>query len=138
MNQDVTLLAVQEKDLAIFFQQQLDPQANQMAAFTAEDPADEAAFTTRWQQIRADEAITLRTILDRDQVAGHILGHGWFGKLEVSSWLGRPFWGKGIASAVLAQFLDVVQERPLFARAAKDNLASMRLATLTASPQTSY
>jgi RimJ/RimL family protein N-acetyltransferase len=45
----------------------------------------------------------------------------------VSYWLGRPFWGRGIASRALALFLELVQERPLFARAAKDNIASVRV-----------
>lgn len=35
---------VTDDDLATFYNQQLDPDANYIAAFTAEDPADRAAF----------------------------------------------------------------------------------------------
>jgi RimJ/RimL family protein N-acetyltransferase len=39
----------------------------------------------------------------------------------------NEFWGKGIATAALSRFLDVVTERPLFGRAAADNTASLRV-----------
>jgi RimJ/RimL family protein N-acetyltransferase len=36
-------------------------------------------------------------------------------------------WGRGIASAALQSFLSLTTERPLFARAAADNAASLRV-----------
>jgi GNAT superfamily N-acetyltransferase len=51
----------------------------------------------------------------------------WSGKPEVSYWLGREFWGKGIATTALRLFLSVVAVRPLYARAARDNAASIRV-----------
>jgi RimJ/RimL family protein N-acetyltransferase len=127
MRNDIRLREVREADLAIFFEQQVDPEANSMAAFTAKDPTDRVAFRAKWEKILADEAIILRTILHGKQVAGHIVCHGWFGEPEVSYWLGKEFWGQGIASVALAQFLDVVAIRPLYARTAKDNAASIRV-----------
>lgn len=124
---DIQLRNVTEADLVILFEQQLDPEANTMAAFAAKDPEDRVAFTAKWEKILADEAIILKTILYGDQVAGHIVCHGWFGEPEVSYWLGKEFWGRGIASEALTQFLDVLQRRPLYARAAKDNVASIRV-----------
>lgn len=123
----IRLRDVQEDDLPIFFEQQLDPVANQMAAFTAKDPADRDAFAERWDRILADETITIRTILYQGQVAGHIVCHNWFGPPEVSYWLGKEFWGQGIATRALAAFLEQVKERPLFARAAGDHIASIRV-----------
>jgi RimJ/RimL family protein N-acetyltransferase len=41
--------------------------------------------------------------------------------------LGKEFWGKGIATQALSQFLEVVSTRPIYARVAKDNLASIRV-----------
>jgi RimJ/RimL family protein N-acetyltransferase len=114
-------------DLAIFFEQQLDPVANQMAAFTAKNPADREAFTTHWAKILADEAIIIKTILFEGQVAGYVLTHGWFGDPEISYWLGRSYWGKGIATAALAALLALVPTRPLYAHVAKDNFASRRV-----------
>ena len=127
MSIDICLRDVTEADLDLFFQQQLDPEANQMAAFTAKDPADREAFDGKWAKILAGERITLKAILYAEQVAGYIVSHGWFGDLEVSYWIGKEFWGRGIATAALAQFLDVVQTRPLYARAAQDNIASLRV-----------
>jgi len=111
----------------MFFEQQLDPAANQMAAFTAKDPTDKAAFSEHWAKILADENIIIRTVLADDVVAGHIVRHHWFADPEISYWLGREFWGQGVATRALLAFLDEDKDRPLYARVAKDNLASIRV-----------
>jgi len=41
---NIALRDVMMSDLPIFFDQQLDPDANHMAAFTAKDPSDKDAF----------------------------------------------------------------------------------------------
>ena len=123
----IRLRRVDGADLSIFFEQQLDLEANQMAAFTAKDPTDRAAFDERWTKILADENLKIRTIVLEDAVAGHILVHRWFGKPEISYWLGKQYWGQGLASQALVDFLDLVEERPLFARAAHDNAGSIRV-----------
>jgi RimJ/RimL family protein N-acetyltransferase len=127
LTDSVELRPVRESDLAIFFEQQLDPAANHMAAFTAEDPADRDAFETHWAKILADERITIRTILFDEQVAGHVATFERFDQPEVTYWLGKAYWGKGIASRALLLFLEQVAARPLFARVAKDNSASIRI-----------
>ena len=127
MTSDILLRAVTDSDLPIFFEQQLDKYANFMAAFTAKDPADHMAFSAHWAKIMADPGITIRTIQVDGQVAGHVSVHGWFGEPEVSYWIGKAFWGQGVASLALAQFLNIVTVRPLYARVAKDNLASLRV-----------
>ena len=120
----VRLRAIFSADLAVFFNHQQDPEANTMAAFTAKDPGDRQAFKAHWQKILGDEAILLRTILFNRHCAGYILSHAWFGKPELSYWIGKEFWDKGIA---LAAFLDIQEIRPLYAHAAKDNVASLRV-----------
>ena len=60
----VVLRQVTEEDLSVFFEQQLDFDANSMAAFTAEDPADRAAFDAHWARILGDSGIALRTIIE--------------------------------------------------------------------------
>ena len=132
MVDNIELRPVRENDLAIFFEQQLDPAANHMAAFTAEDPADEEAFAAHWARILEDARITIRTILFDEHVAGHIASFERatferFGQPEVTYWLGKAYWGKGVTSKALSLFLEQVTVRPLFARVAIDNIASIRV-----------
>lgn len=123
----VLLRAVADDDLPIFFDQQRDPAANYTAAFTAKDPSDLKAFQKHWAKIRADEGVTIRTILVGGRVAGHLAVFGPPAEREVTYWLGREYWGKGIATEALAQFLREYPTRPIHARAAHDNVASLRV-----------
>ncbi|HKV86025.1 MAG TPA: GNAT family N-acetyltransferase [Ktedonobacterales bacterium] len=127
MNNTVILRAVIESDLPIFFEQQRDPAANHMAAFTSRDPNDRDAFMAHWTRILGDEANITRTIVAGGEVAGNIASFLMEGEREVGYWLGKPYWGRGIASAALRAFLGEITLRPLHARAAKDNAASLRV-----------
>lgn len=127
MADDVVLRVVGEDDLPIFFEQQLDPDANVMAAFTAEDPADRDAFAVHWTRILGDDRITIRTILCEGRVAGYVASFERLGQPEVSYWLGRAYWGRGLATEALSRFLRDLEPRPLYARAARDHLASIRV-----------
>lgn len=122
-----TLRAVIETDLPIFFEQQLDKDANHMAAFTNKHPEDRAAFDEHWAKILADESTMNKTILFEGRVAGYVASFIMFDERNVSYWLGKEFWGRGIASAALLEFLEHIKTRPLYARAVKDNLASIRV-----------
>src|SRR5712692_5583241 len=125
---DMLLRDVMRSDLPIFFDQQLDPDANHMAAFTAKDPSDRDAFLAHWTKILGDETITIQTILFDGQVAGSVLSYiDEDERPEVSYWIGKPYWGKGIATNALSAFLEHIKARPLYARAAKDNLGSLRV-----------
>jgi RimJ/RimL family protein N-acetyltransferase len=123
----ILLREVKNCDLPIFFEQQLDSTANYMAAFTRKDPTDRESFDAHWEKILADETIPIKTTLFEGQVAGFVLSYIQFGEREVSYWLGKEFWGKGIATKALSEFLAELEERPLHARAAKDNIASIRV-----------
>ncbi|HEU5107967.1 MAG TPA: GNAT family N-acetyltransferase [Micromonosporaceae bacterium] len=127
MAAEVRLREVTEADLAEFFLNQLDPDANRMAAFTAPDPADHEAFSAHWARLLADDAVTVRTVLVDGRVAGNVLLFPHAGQPEVGYWLGRRFWGRGVATRALSQFLELIPTRPLYARAAKDNAASVRV-----------
>ncbi len=98
-----------------------------MAAFTTKDPADREAFAVHWAKIAADPTIISKTIIYEGQVAGSILTFEMSGKREISYWLGRSYWGQGLASAALLAFLQIIEARPLFGRAAKDNTGSIRV-----------
>jgi len=118
---------VTQDDLPIFFEHQQDPGARHMVAFTSRDPNDSEAFMSHWARILADDTITKRTILLDGQVAGNILSFQWDGKLEIGYWLGREYWGKGLATRALTHFLEIVTTRPLYAQAARDNTGSIRV-----------
>lgn len=124
---NVRLRVVTEADIPVFFEQQLDASANFMAAFTSKDPTDKTAFTAHWTRILADTAIQKQTILFREEVAGHISSFEQFGLPSVSYWIGKEYWGKGVATSALHAFLGQIKTRPLYARAAKDNVASIRV-----------
>ena len=124
MTSDVLLRDVTESDLPIFFVQQLDPDATQMAAFPARD---RAAFTAHWTKILGDETITIKTILFDGHVAGNIVSFEQSGEPQVGYWIGKQYWGKGIATKALSEFLGHVKARPLYAHVAKDNVASIRV-----------
>jgi RimJ/RimL family protein N-acetyltransferase len=128
---EVTLREVEDADLPVFYEQQLDPEANFMAAFTPADPADRAAFEAHWAKIRADGSVTNRTILLDGEVVGHVASYtdAEFGKPEVTYWLGREYWGRGVATRALAAFLREQTTRPIYGRAARDNAASIRVLT---------
>ncbi len=123
----VVLREVAAADLPIIFEQQRDPVANRMAAFTARDPEDWDAFMAHWTEVLSDAAITKRTIVASGQVVGNIACFPWEGKREVGYWIGREYWGRGLATRALRAFLEEVTERPLYAAAASDNRASIRV-----------
>ena len=53
----ITLRNVETSDISIFFEQQLDPEANRMAAFVRADPHDRAGFDTHWKPIMESTGI---------------------------------------------------------------------------------
>jgi RimJ/RimL family protein N-acetyltransferase len=115
---------VTQSDLPIFFEHQRDHEASAMAAFPSRD---REAFDAHWAKIMADESNILKTILFDGQVAGNIVSWDQSGEQEVGYWLGREFWGRGIATEALKQFLGVVKTRPLVAHVAKHNIGSRRV-----------
>ncbi|MEU6401964.1 GNAT family N-acetyltransferase [Streptomyces sp. NPDC046985] len=122
----VTLRAVHDSDLPVFFRHLNDPASLWMAAFVPRDPADRAAFDAHWAKLR-DSPVVLRTILADGDVAGSAAVYGEPGEREVTYWVDRSLWGRGVATAALRALLAEAPERPLYARAAADNAGSLRV-----------
>jgi RimJ/RimL family protein N-acetyltransferase len=120
----VVLREVLDSDLPIFFEHQRDPEAVRMAAFPSRD---HDAFMTHWAKIRREGSNIIRTIVCNGQVAGSI--GSWIAEERrlLGYWIGREFWGRGVATAALAAFIAEVNERPLHAFVAKHNVGSIRV-----------
>ena len=77
--------------------------------------------------ILGEETAIAKTVLVNGRVAGNVVCFERDGSREVGYWIGREFWGKGVATRALAAFLAEVRERPLFAGVARHNVASLRV-----------
>ena len=126
---EVSLRDVAETDLPIFFDFQRDSAANYMAAFTTRDPTDKEAFAAHWNRILNDDRVLVKTIVFDGHVVGSVATFvdKEFGKPEVTYWIGKEYWGMGLATYALTRFLRDMAVRPIYGRAAKDNVASIRV-----------
>ena len=124
MHQDVRLRATTVEDNEILFRNQLEPDATAMAGFP---PRDRDAFMAHRTKIMADETSEIRTILAGGEVAGDIACWIQDGVREVGYWLGKQFWGRGIATVALRAFVTEVTARPLYAHVVRHNTGSVRV-----------
>jgi RimJ/RimL family protein N-acetyltransferase len=115
---------VAEADLDVFYEQQLDPEATAMALFPARD---REAFDAHWRRLLADDSVVKRTIVDEGAVAGNVGVWEHEGRLFVGYWLGREFWGRGLATAALVELVTELDARPLHAWVAASNVGSIRV-----------
>ena len=121
---DVELREVEDGDLETLYEHQLDEQAAAMAGFPSRG---RDAFIAHWERIRADpECMTLSIVAD-GAVAGNLGCFPDVGKRAVGYWIGKEFWGRGIATAALGRFLEGYEERPIHAWVLTSNLASRRV-----------
>ena len=116
-----------QDDLETLFKNQRDKEANVMAAFTAEDPNDKVAYMAKWSKIVDNDQVNMQTVLLESQIVGSVLHFSMDGEINVSYWIGKTYWGKGIASQALSLFVHQVSERPLFGRVAFDNIGSQKV-----------
>lgn len=129
----IRLREVRADDVEVFHLHQQDRESRRRAAFTAAAADDPAAHAARWERLLATESVVARTILCDDRVAGHVARFERDGVPEVTYWIGREFEGAGIATAALGAFLHRLHHqhrgpgRPLVARAAAENVASIRV-----------
>ena len=124
---NIVLRNMQENDLPFFFEFQKDRDANHMAAFTAKDPNNREDFTKHWNKILGDENIVKRTITFKNEVIGNIMCYKLFNEWEVTYWVDKKYWRKGVATQALTEFLKTVSFRPLYGRTVKDNIGSQKV-----------
>ncbi len=120
----IHLRPVIESDLPILFEHQREPEANEMAAFPARD---RDAFMAHWTTILGNEKVVALTVVVDSCVAGNVGCWIQDDQRLVGYWIGKEYWGKGVATQMLSLFLRLVADRPLQAHVAKHNVASIRV-----------
>ncbi|MCX5202010.1 GNAT family N-acetyltransferase [Streptomyces sp. NBC_00237] len=128
----ISLREVRDSDLPVFFQQTNDAAAAAMAAFTAEDPADREHFAAHWRRNLSDPRVVALTVVGHAEdgeevVVGNAAVFGPPEEREITYWIGREYWGRGLATQALRALLERVPDRPLYGRAAADNSGSIRV-----------
>jgi RimJ/RimL family protein N-acetyltransferase len=123
----ITLRPVADADLDALFGQMRDPESVRMAAFTPHDPDDRTAFDAHMTEVRCSPGITFRAIICDGLLVGSVAAFVLDGQTEVTYWVDRAAWGRGIGSRALELLMELLQVRPLHARAASDNTGSLRI-----------
>ena len=116
-------------DLDLLFEFQKDPEAGFMAAFVHERWQDRDAYLEKWHRLLNDPAIDSRSVLVDGELAGSVGTWPLGEELQITYGVRRDFWGRGIATRALKQFLELASARPLFGRVAFDNSASVSVLT---------
>jgi len=118
------LREVVEADLPVFYEHQRDPEAAAMAAFPSRE---RDVFMAHWAKTLANDSALTWTVVSDGEVAGNIGCWQADGLRLVGYWIGREFWGRGLATQALTELLEVVEARPLHAYVVKSNVASIRV-----------
>lgn len=127
MNNQLALRPSEDEDLEFFFKFQLDKEAIYLAAFTPKDPTDKVAFIEKYSKLLHDPAINMQTIIVDEVIAGSISKFEIQGDAEITYWIDKSFWGKGVGTAALKKFLTLENARPIFGRVAFDNIGSQKV-----------
>lgn len=121
----IQLRAILDSDLAVFFEQQREPEACRMASFPSRN---REAFFSHWQnKILGDDSVPVFAIDIDGKTAGYVLSWKDQDRRWVGFWLGQTFWNRGIATSAVSDYLRIMTERPLYAHVALENIASMRV-----------
>jgi len=120
----VSLRSVEESDIEVFFRDQADPEGAAMAIFPSR--TREGHFE-HWHKILADTTSIIRTVDLDGEVAGNVVSWLSNGERLIGYWIGRSYWGRGVATDALALFVAEVTDRPLVAHVASLNVGSVRV-----------
>ncbi|MFF7391041.1 GNAT family N-acetyltransferase [Streptomyces scabiei] len=124
---EISLREVRDSDLPLFWEHWSDPEARRIAAFTGAYQYDRALFDSHWAKLRADPEVLNRTVVADGEVVGNAAVYGPPDEREVTYWIDRAHWGRGIATAALTALIALDPTRPLYAHAAADNTGSVRV-----------
>jgi hypothetical protein len=96
----------------VFFEHQVDPEAARLANFPSRD---REGFMTHWRtKVLGDPTVFVQTVTVDGEPAGSVVAWWDEDRRFVGYWFGRQFWGRGIGTRALTQFLEREETRPLF------------------------
>lgn len=97
-----------------------------MAVFSPREWGD---FISHWRHnVIGNRASEARTILVDGQVAGYVASWEQDGNRFVAYWIGKEYWGRGLAPSALDEFLKTHEHhRPIHAHVALSNARSIRV-----------
>jgi ribosomal-protein-alanine N-acetyltransferase len=124
---EIILRKTKVEDLTFLFQIQLDEEANYLAAFTSKDSANQNAYLSKYTAFLDNPTINNQTILIDDVIVGSISKFEIEGDAEITYWIDKRFWGKGVATTALKNLLNIENSRPIFGRVAFDNISSQQV-----------
>jgi RimJ/RimL family protein N-acetyltransferase len=109
----------------MFHAHEIDPEAGRRSQFT---PRERDVFIAHWRaKVLGDPTVLVRTVTVDSEVAGHVVAW-WEGERRyLGYWLGRDYWGRGVGTRALTQFLELEGARPLYADPYEGNTGSVRL-----------
>jgi RimJ/RimL family protein N-acetyltransferase len=114
-------------DLDTLFQFQIDKEGGYLAAFMPKDPTDKLSYINKYTKLLNDETVNHQTIILDKNIVGSISKFIMKGDTEITYWIDRKYWGRGIATQALEKFLSLESSRPIFGRVAFDNFGSQRV-----------
>ena len=124
---NINLRPTEISDLDHLFQFQLDKEGGYLAAFMPKDPTDKSAYINKHTKFLNDPTINNQTIIFDNTVVGSIAKFIMEGDTEITYWIDRKFWGQGIATSALNDFLKIELTRPIYGRVAFDNFSSQKV-----------
>jgi len=120
----IRLRNIEAGDLPWMYAMHIDPESNRMAMVI---PRTAEAFDARWTIAMRDPSVTTKSILLDDVPVGSISYFQHDDRANVGYCIERAHWGRGIATRALRLLLTEVTTRPLYARVATSNVASLRV-----------
>jgi RimJ/RimL family protein N-acetyltransferase len=127
LNFQLTLRPTVYTDLETHYQFQLDEEANYLAAFTSSTSSNKEAYLEKYAKFLNEPSINNQTILIDGTIVGSIAKFVIDGDAEITYWIDRKFWGRGIATKALKELLAFETSRPIYGRVAFDNIGSQKV-----------
>jgi len=114
-------------DLDLLFQFQLDKEGGYLAAFMPENSTDKENYINKHTNLLKDLTVNAQTIMLDNMIVGSIAKFVIETDSEITYWIDKKFWGQGIATQALKEFLTIETSRPIYGRVAFDNFGSQKV-----------